>query len=418
MKRVTLYHQGRPIIHHTLYKEHFSIGADPSNDLVLAGGGVAERHLTISRTQTGRWQAAWGEGAGQAGNQEIKDGAKIAFGPFAVAVEQETPADAAAPCSVCGDSGRTFESLGWVGRSALMQQVRFETEILAPFTASVLVTGESGTGKELVARGLHTLSDRRDGPFAAVNCGGFTESLLEDTLFGHERGAFTGASGARRGIFQQADKGTLFLDEIGDLPLSCQAALLRVLDEKRVSRIGKEGSDEVDFRLVAATNRDLKEMIKKKTFRLDLYHRISTLSIRTFALREHTEDIEDIAARFFSQTKTELGPRSLDRSALDKMSGYEWPGNVRELRNVLFRSAALSPKAVLCADDIDIPSIPRQKNQLRLAKLSANHLASVLAGHNGNIAAAARTLGVPRTSLRDRIKADHIDELKSVELAV
>jgi DNA-binding NtrC family response regulator len=296
--------------------------------------------------------------------------------------------------------------LGWCGGSPVMQQIRFKIETMARLTAPLLITGESGTGKELVAKGLHMLSGRSAGPLAAINCGSFTESLLEDTLFGHERGAFTGALNARRGVFQQADGGTLFLDEIGDLPLPFQAALLRVLDEKRVCRIGAEHSDEVDFRLVAATNRDLNTMIKKRQFRLDLYHRISTLSIETVPLRDHPEDLLELSQFFLTETAEELGRRGIDQSAIEKMAAYDWPGNVRELKNVLYRAAALSDRSTLSAEDINIPVDGPKKIRCNLQDVSADQLARILASHQGNITAAARALGVPRTSLRDRIRQD------------
>jgi DNA-binding NtrC family response regulator len=300
----------------------------------------------------------------------------------------------------------TTHRLGWCGDSPVMQQIRFEIETMAPLCAPVLITGESGTGKELVAKGLHLMSNRSEGPFAAVNCGSFTESLLEDTLFGHERGAFTGALGARRGVFQQADGGTLFLDEIGDLPLPFQAALLRVLDEKRVCRIGAEHSDQVDFRLITATNRDLQTMIKKQQFRLDLYHRISMLGITTVPLRDHLEDLHSLSEHLLSQTAKELGRRGIDRSALEKMAAYDWPGNVRELKNVLYRAAALSNSPTLSDKDIDIPVAESKKIRCNLKDVSAVQLERILAVHKGNIAAAARALGVPRTSLRDRILSE------------
>lgn len=412
MERITLYYRGLPITHHLLYKSHFSIGPHPASDLVLAGS-AAEQELTIYRTKSGKWQARRAaDPATDAVN--LDRGTHIEVGPFSVTVESAENSinkkDRKAPAE-------TPQKLEWAGRSPVMHQLRGQTEILAPLNAPVLITGESGTGKELIARGLHNLSHRKDGPFIAVNCGGFTESLLEDTLFGHEKGAFTGAATTRRGIFEQARGGTLFLDEIGDLPLSGQAALLRVLDQKCVCRLGGEQSDAVDFRLVTATHRDLKHMVRRKTFRLDLFHRISTLRIETFALRDHLEDVEDLAEHYFAEIASELGPRRLDSSAMERIAAHRWPGNVRELRNVLYRSAALCRNAVLSAEHIDLPIVATgPKLPIRLAKLSPKHLAELLAGHDGNIAAAARALGVPRTSLRDRIKADQNELLQSMDL--
>jgi DNA-binding NtrC family response regulator len=295
--------------------------------------------------------------------------------------------------------------IGLVGQSSQMQVLKINIANLAPLSAPVLITGETGTGKELVSRGLHLCSGRSSGLFVAVNCGGLTDSLMEDTLFGHKRGAFTGAMDGRKGVFEQADGGTLFLDEIGELPISQQAALLRVLDDKMVKRIGDDRSKPVDFRLVAATNKDLGKAVEKGEFRNDLFHRISALALSTTPLRDRPMDIGALAKHFLTQMSDEIGYRSLDESAAQKLETYNWPGNARELRNVLYRAAAFSRSEVMTARNFELGQLkskPRQK-PFRLDELPDIQIEQALERADGNVAAAARKLGVPRSSLRDKV---------------
>jgi transcriptional regulator with PAS, ATPase and Fis domain len=299
-----------------------------------------------------------------------------------------------------------LKELNIVGVSTHLRLLRMEIARLGQLMAPVLIIGETGTGKELVAKGLHIRSNRPTGPFVAVNCGGLTASLLEDTLFGHERGAFTGASGGRKGVFEQANRGTLFLDEIGELPLAQQAALLRILDDKKVRRIGGENAQEVDFRLVVATNRELPKLLKKGHFRLDLYHRIATLQMQTVPLRKRPEDVEHLARYFLVQMAKEMGDRTLSEEAIEVLSAYGWPGNVRELRNTLYRAAAMSSQQMLDVPHFELPAQTAKypRHSFRLDQLSDAKIEEILFLHGANVAAAARELGVPRTSLRDRLK--------------
>ncbi len=396
MEMITLYHRGTPVTQHSLLKGSFSIGSAPANDLVLVGEGVAERHLIVFREKEG-WRARL-LGDSEPILCEMGAGTRISLGAFSVALEQirGPHSDPGAP------------TLHWAGISPAMRLLCAETERMAPLSGPVLVTGESGTGKELVARGLHDLSNRWRGPFVAVNCGGLTESLLEDTLFGHEKGAFTGAGAQRQGVFELADGGTVFLDEIGELPLPQQASLLRVLEDKRVCRIGAGEAVSVDFRLVAATNRNLAKQVKKSRFRLDLYHRITTLTLSTTPLRQRREDVAPLANHFMEELRGEFGDRRLSEDALVKLSGYAWPGNVRELRNVLYRALALTDKLTLTGKHFNIASKATAKPQVRLNRVPREQLIRFLESHDNNVASAARALGVPRTSLRDRLIAgDH-----------
>jgi transcriptional regulator with GAF, ATPase, and Fis domain len=228
---------------------------------------------------------------------------------------------------------------GMVGHSAALRRVLHKIEMYGPTEASVLITGETGTGKELAARAIHTCSRRRHQPFLGVNCSTLSGDLLESELFGHEKGAFTGAHRTHRGRFERAHGGTLFLDEIGEMPLPAQAKLLRVLEEGRIERVGGERQLEVDVRLVSATNVPLEWAVQNKTFRLDLYHRLEVLRLHMPALRERPEDIPSLVAYFlrqFDQTY-ERHVRRLTPEALRLLQQYAWPGNIRELRNVLER---------------------------------------------------------------------------------
>jgi two-component system nitrogen regulation response regulator NtrX len=239
-----------------------------------------------------------------------------------------------------------------IGASAPMQKLFHEIEKVAPTKASVLVTGESGTGKELIARAIHRLSARKDGPFVKVNCAAIPRELIESELFGHERGAFTGAQQRRRGFFEQAHGGTLFLDEIGDMDLVAQAKVLRAVQSGEISRVGSEHVIHVDVRVLAATNKDLGKGVDVGTFREDLYFRLNVFPIRSPQLRERVEDIGRLAQAFMEQFARENGirPKPMDDEVIAALETRKWPGNVRELKNVVERSAILSGDRVTIAD--------------------------------------------------------------------
>ncbi len=408
MEQITLYHHGTPITRHSLCKNSFSIGTHPANDLVLAARGVAERELVVFRGMDGCWRARTVAEKLRRPETELSFGTRIAFGSFSIEVDHRSETaktqqlGGSTALSVLNDQN----DLNIVGVSTHLHLLRKEIARLGLLTAPVLITGETGTGKELVAKGLHLHSNRSSGSFVAVNCGGLTASLLEDTFFGHERGAFTGASAARKGVFEQAHNGTLFLDEIGELPLAQQASLLRILDDKKVRRIGGEKGRDVDFRLVLATNRDLSKLLKKGKFRLDLYYRITTLIIQTVPLRDRPEDVDSLARYFLVQMAKEMGDRKLSKASIEALRAYSWPGNVRELRNTLYRAAATSSQQILNVPHFEFPPVAAKLkgHSFKLDQLSNAKIEEILFFHDGNVAAAARELGVPRTSLRDRLK--------------
>jgi transcriptional regulator with GAF, ATPase, and Fis domain len=235
-----------------------------------------------------------------------------------------------------------------VGESKAIQQVKDMIERVAPTDARVLITGENGTGKELVARWLHEKSERAEMPFIEVNCAAIPSELIESELFGHEKGAFTSAHKQRKGKFEQANGGTLFLDEIGDMSLSAQAKVLRALQENKISRVGSDKDIEVNVRIIAATNKDMKYEIEEKTFREDLYHRISVILIRVPSLNERLEDIPVLADHFNELISAEYGRPKIEITddAIAEFQKIEWTGNIREFRNVLERLIILCDKKI------------------------------------------------------------------------
>jgi PAS domain S-box-containing protein len=295
-----------------------------------------------------------------------------------------------------------------VGRSRPMQQVYEQIRELAPVDSTVLVQGDTGTGKELVARAIHTTSRRGGGPFVAVNCAGLTESLATTQFFGHRRGAFTGAHEDHRGYFEAAEGGTLFLDEIGDLPLSVQTALLRVLQEKEVARVGEAHTRKIDVRVIAATQHDLAAEVAAGRFRADLLYRIRVATIRLPPLRERLDDLPLLAATFMSQHARSAGKEvdEVSAAALRALMEFPWPGNVRELKAAI-ESAVIKAqgRAIQLADfppDIVDPARRRQPPRAEVAaspEERSDRLLRVLQEARGNRAAAARRLGISRTTL-------------------
>lgn len=239
-----------------------------------------------------------------------------------------------------------------IGSSQEICQVRHLIDKVAPCDARVLITGENGTGKELVARHLHAASPRAGAPFVEVNCAAIPSELIESELFGHERGAFTSAIKQRKGKFELADGGTLFMDEIGDMALAAQAKVLRALQERKISRVGSDRDIEVNVRVIAATNKNLKEEIRRGNFREDLYHRIGVIVIRVPALRERITDIPELTAHFMQTIASEYGttPKQIEQGALEALQERPWSGNIRELRNAIERLIILSGETITAAD--------------------------------------------------------------------
>jgi two-component system, NtrC family, nitrogen regulation response regulator NtrX len=300
-----------------------------------------------------------------------------------------------------------------IGSSAAFQRTVEQATMAARSDARVLLIGESGTGKELLAAHLHQMSPFCGGPFVKVNCAAIPTELIESELFGHEKGAFTGATSARRGKFEMADNGTLFLDEVGDLHAGSQAKLLRVLQEGEFHRVGGEQNIRVTVRVVSATNRDLTVMVAQGKFREDLYYRVSVVPIRVPALRERPQDIRALADYFLEDfcTRNNFRAKTLDAEVYEQLEGYSWPGNARELRNVIERMAILTSGEHITATSIPIEiRVQREtgpRSTVAEARESAEreHVLRALEGANWNVSGAARALGMERTNLHKRIRA-------------
>jgi len=307
-----------------------------------------------------------------------------------------------------------FENI--IAKSPRMQQVIEAIKVVAASNATVLITGETGTGKELVARAIHSRSQRRGKPFIAVSCAALPETLLESELFGHEKGAFTGAYAQKKGKFEIANRGTLFLDEIGEMSANIQVHLLRVLEEKEFTRVGGNEPIKVDVRVISATNRDMKEAVAKGQFREDLYYRLNVVNIELPPLRERREDIPLLTQHFLKKFALENNKEiaGFSPEATDFLLRYDWPGNVRELENAIERAVILARKPVIEIDDLPQQTlaaspIPAGKNLRQVAK---NHIINVLAQTKGNYTEAAKALGISRMTLYNKAKAYGINVKK------
>ena len=301
-----------------------------------------------------------------------------------------------------------------VGASPALAMIAGQIGRVATTKATVLVRGESGSGKELVARAIHDSSDRRDAPFVCLNCAALTETLLESELFGHEKGAFTGATERKAGKFEAAHRGTLFLDEIGEMSPSIQAKFLRVLEGHPFERVGGSQRVQVDVRVVAATNRHLEEAVAAGDFRRDLYFRLKVVEIVVPPLRRRTEDIEPLARHFLARFAAEAGrpARDFSEEALDALQSYHWPGNIRELRNCIERAVVLSTADVIDAHDLSLSHLssagdtgrgsasrPAPFSPQTLDEVERRHVMATLAAVGGNKTKAAAMLGIERSTL-------------------
>jgi len=308
---------------------------------------------------------------------------------------------------------RALAETGWVGIDEKMRAVRSLVEKVAPTPSTVLITGESGTGKEVVAKLLHALSANVDGPFVAINLGGVPEGLLESELFGHEKGSFTGAVERKRGMFELAASGTLFLDEIGDMPLPLQVKLLRVLQERKVQRLGGTLSIPINARIIAATNRDLEAFLKEGRFREDLYYRLNVIRIEVPPLRERRGDIAALTGAILEKLNRQMGRkvRGVEPDAMARLQAYSFPGNVRELENRVERAYILCSSDLITARDLGEPfSLPsRAPRTGRLHDQERELIERVLARHGGNRTRAAAELGISRRTLLNKIREAGMD---------
>ena len=308
-----------------------------------------------------------------------------------------------------------------VGQSLAFQQVLNLIRVVANSDSVTLIQGETGTGKEVIARAIHNQSSRRQGPFVALNCAAIPGPLLESELFGHERGAFTGACAQTKGRFQLADGGTLFLDEIGDLPLELQPKLLRVLQEQEFERLGSSQTIRVNVRVVAATNQNLAELVAAKRFRADLYYRLNVIPVCLPALRERVEDIPLLVEYFVRKYSVRFN-KPIDlipHEVMDVLQAHDWPGNIRELQNFIERALVFSPGSVLRPPLTDLSRMTKQSSaaaSCTLADAQRAHILGVLKETDGKIggqSGAARRLGLPRTTLVYKMRKLGIETCRS-----
>jgi DNA-binding NtrC family response regulator len=301
-----------------------------------------------------------------------------------------------------------------VGTSEAMKKVLAEVESVAKSNSSVIITGESGTGKELIARAIHSNSRRKYFPMIRVHCGALTESLLESELFGHEKGAFTGATFNRKGRFEMADGGTIFLDEIGTIPPKMQIELLRVLESKTFVRVGGNKEITSDFRVICATNRDLKKMVENGTFREDLYYRLYVVNINVPPLRERPEDIPILVNYFIKKYCTAMSREiiSIDPAVLDYLRGYEFPGNVRELENMIERAIVTGNGKEIKLRDLPLAKETMNNSVESLDDLEKKHIKQILGKYGWNISRSARALNVDRATLYNKIKRYKLEQDK------
>lgn len=398
-----------------------TLGTADSNDIVLddpyASGVHARVALEQGRVMLRDLESRNGVFVDDAkvGLAEVRDGSRIRIGTTELRVERVR--DEAGRLSLRQKSVLA----AWVGRSSVSQRVRGLISRLAQNEAPVLITGETGTGKEVTARLVHDASARCENPFVALNCGALTPTLIESELFGHEKGAFTGATGRKVGAFEAAQGGTLFLDEIGELPEDLQPQLLRVLEMSEIRRVGSNDPVAINVRVLAATNRDLEAAIEAGRFRADLYHRLAVLGIELPALRDRAADIADLARHFVRQVLPPGEHLTLSADALQKLETHGWGGNVRELRNVIHRAVLMRSSDVLGPDDLsfslnslgDLVSARSQLSSRKLADVERNAIIEELVRQRGNRTEAAQALGISRSTLHRKME-DYKIELSAI----
>jgi transcriptional regulator with GAF, ATPase, and Fis domain len=408
-------------------RECFRIGKSPDNDLILADATVSRDHCEIVKDARGYLLRDLGSTNGTLlDGSEIREGYLRAGAVISVGRIELKVRPFAERIDLLPSERDSFGDL--CGRQPAMREVFGLLERLAPSDATLLIGGETGTGKDLLARAVHAASRRAQGPFVVVDCGAVVGNLIESELFGHEKGAFTGAVEARKGAFELAQKGTLFLDEIGELPLALQPKLLRALESRRIRRVGSEREIAVDIRVVAATHRDLKLEVERGHFREDLYFRLAVVPLFLPPLRERRDDIPLIATHLLMRLASESAPGTppfeLGSAALQALQAHDWPGNVRELRNVLERSALMAraggeavlrvlglPANQATASAIQAPASGfdpsrsyRQTREVWENDFERNYVSWLLARHEGNVSSAARAADMDRKYLHKLAK--------------
>src|SRR3989338_2249178 len=415
MVHLVFFKDGQPILKRPLDHQQMTIGRDASCDIQLTHPEISRQHCLLEK-QNGSFAITDLSRNGTYVNEkrirnqtllELNDAVQVGPWSLLFSVEENPPQEE----TIVKDKSRQKkeEQLGqMIGTSSSMKEVFDLIRKASQSDVTVCLIGESGTGKELAARSVHDLSSRRDRPFVAVNCGAIPENLIESLLFGHEKGSFTGASDRHEGVFEEANHGTLFLDEIGEMPFDLQTRLLRVLETQTIRRVGGRVDTKVNVRLVAATNRDLKQLTVKELFRQDLFYRLYIFPIHLSPLRERQEDIACLTKHFLKMLNATTNPISFSEEAMCKLKAHEWKGNVRELKNVIQRALLMINEAtVIDAENIELTNLTEtspQVGELKLGEQEKMSIIEALRKMRGNHSKAARHLGVARTTLASKMK--------------
>lgn len=408
MFEIIVRHQGKIFLRKTIHTFPVTIGRAPDNTIQFGDEIVSRHHLRIENTGREFFLRDHSTNGTRINNKKttqtkLKCGDTISIGDWFITLGEFSTHNQL-PTQIFSRPIANRNAFGaLIGPSKKMQEIFAIMEKVAPMESSVCITGESGTGKELVASEIHGRSKRSKGPFIAINCAAMPASIIEGQLFGHERGAFTGAFERTIGLFEQAKGGTLFLDEIGEMPFDLQTRLLRILESKAVRRIGGREEISVDVRLITATNKNLKQLVAEGGFREDLFFRIFVVPIELPPLRERRADIPVLVRHFLNIHQS--AAREISTSALKKLTHYTWPGNVRELKNAIERALLFSNDMVIGEDVFPLDNSGDGGNTQRtLGESEKSYIISVLNECRHNITQAAARLGIARTTLQHKMK--------------
>lgn len=410
--------EGKPLIQRSIEQSQILIGRDATCDIQLFEPEISRRHCTIEK-ENGTFVLKDTSRNGTFLNRKKIESAKlgsqdeIQIGPWACYFVLDETKPAQETLIAEKNPKPTKTGLGaMLGNARGMKNVFELIRKGAGNDVAVCLLGESGTGKELAARLIHDLSARRGKPFVAVNCGAIPANLIESMLFGHERGSFTGASERHQGVFEQANGGTLFLDEIGEMPVELQTRLLRVLEEKKVRRVGGKTELDVDSRLLTATLQNLQERVAAGQFRHDLFYRLYVFPIPLPPLRERKEDIPLLVEHFLTALTPAHQKRTISGTALEKLTKHDWPGNVRELKNVIQRALLLSKNKTIEPKNLeftDVQTLPNPIEKPGLADQERTSIIETLRKAKGNFSRASRLLGIARTTLASKLRRYQLD---------
>jgi two-component system response regulator HydG len=417
MATLHFFRQDREILRYPFNAGALRLGRHPANDLTLPDEEISRFHLTLERREGVFWVVDQSRNGTTLNGRRVreaplKNGDRIGLAAWSVVfAADEVWGDGETLARKPGEARPSF--CGMLGQSEAIRRVFDKIEKAAPTGATVLILGETGSGKELAARAIHERSPRARHPFVPLNCGAISPQLIESELFGHERGAFTGALNRHRGAFEQAEGGTLFLDEIGELPIELQPKLLRVLEDRRFRRVGGTQEVEADVRVVAATHRSLVDRVKEGKFREDLFFRLYAVPVPLPPLRERRSDIPILAAHFLEILQagaSGTAEKKLSPEALEKLADHAWKGNVRELRNVLMRSLLFAPDPVIGPEDLLFLTAEEPQEQPFLKAAERDAIIKALRQNDWNKKRTAEALGIAKSTLFQKIRDYGIKE--------